>query len=120
MKLKNREGTRTVILGDSPQDAKRAAILMKDGYYEVPEAPKAKGEGAPAPASETPSEFAGMTVADLRAHLEAEGRDPKELKGLKLNELRALAQETAEKAKKAEGNDNADPAKANGEGAPQP
>ena len=120
MKLKNREGTRTVILGDSPQDAKRAAILMKDGYYEVPEAPKAKGEGAPAPASETPSEFAGMTKADLVAHLESKNVDSKELKGLNKEQLLDLAKKTAEKAKQADSNDNADPAKANGEGAPQP
>lgn len=109
MKLKNREGTRFVILGDSPQDAKRAAILKADGYTEVAEAPEPKVEGAPATSSETPSEFAGMTKADLVAHLEAAGCDPKELKALKKEELVALAQEAAD----------AEAAKKDGEEAPQ-
>jgi hypothetical protein len=104
MKLKNREGTRVVILGDSPQDAKRAAILKKDGYTEVAEAPEPKVKGV------TPSEFAGMTKTDLVAHLEAAGRDPKELKALKKEELVVLAQQAADaEAAKTDGEEETQP-----------
>ncbi|MCZ8139253.1 MAG: hypothetical protein ACK5XS_10250 [Armatimonadota bacterium] len=110
MKLKNREGTRVVILGDSPQDAKRAAILKKDGYTEVAEAPEPKVKGVPATNSETPSEFAGMTKTDLVAHLEAAGRDPKELKALKKEELVVLAQQAADaEAAKTDGEEETQP-----------
>lgn len=110
MKLKNREGTRVVILGDSPQDAKRADILKADGYTEVAEAAKTEAVEASATTDETPSEFAGMTKTDLVAHLEAAGRDPKELKALKKEELVALAQEAADaEAAKKDGEEETKP-----------
>lgn len=99
-----------MILGDSPQDAKRAAILKKDGYTEVAEAPEPKVKGVPATNSETPSEFAGMTKTDLVAHLEAAGRDPKELKALKKEELVVLAQQAADaEAAKTDGEEETQP-----------
>ena len=102
MRLQSEDGRVSVVLGDSPQDQKRAKILLADRWVALPDAPVvADAEGAPGTTDEAPSEFAGMTKADLAAHLEAVGRDPKELRGLKLNELRALAEEIADEARKA-------------------
>jgi hypothetical protein len=104
MRLQSEDGRVTKVLGDSPQDQKRAKILLADRWVMLPDAPEpAVAEEATEPVL---SPFDGMTKADLAAHLEACGVPAADLKGLKKEALLKLAQ------------DNATLAEADGEGEP--